>query len=72
MGGHTTPTILTNTKLNMKLSDDEVIYTGRLRGGYGDNGWISSSPLLITKAGKWKLRYWSVDAGACGRPDRLG
>ena len=25
-------------------------------------------PLLITKPGTWKLRYWSVDAGACGRP----
>jgi hypothetical protein len=49
--------------------DDEVIHSGRLRGGFGDNGWISSNPpLLITKPGKWSLRYWSVDAGACGRP----
>ena len=38
---------------------------------YGDNDW-KASPLLDYQAGKWKLRYWSVDAGACGRPTVVG
>jgi len=56
-----------NHKRGIKIEHDgEEVYSFEMAGTTDNNGWGSSMPYLITKAGKWEVFTNHIDSGSCG------
>ena len=54
-------------KRGIKIEHDgEEVYSFEMAGTTDNNGWGSSQPYLITKAGKWEVFTNHIDSGSCG------
>lgn len=58
----------TQHKRGIKIEHDgEEVYSFEMAGTTENNGWGSSQPYLITKAGKWEVFTNHIQSGTCGK-----